>query len=187
MDDFTPRQAAGSLGRIDPGNQQAIAALEKLLVSPGVRVPDIYVVETLERIDPGNQQAVAALVKLLASPGVNGINRWEAAEILGQIGTGNQAKVVKGIKAYLNAFGIFIYDEVYETLWYCAQNMPYRDFYKVWHRDKLQNFAKSVKRHLEFLGEFLTENFVTARCDNEALLQSISRYFDDLNQNMDKL
>jgi HEAT repeat protein/energy-coupling factor transporter ATP-binding protein EcfA2 len=98
--DDTRRQAAESLGRIDPGNEQAIAALEKLLTSSDVRDDTRrQAAESLEQIDPGNEQAIAALVKLLASPDVDDYTRRETEYSLGQIiGSGNEQTIAALVK-----------------------------------------------------------------------------------------
>ncbi|MEH2392898.1 MAG: HEAT repeat domain-containing protein, partial [Nostoc sp.] len=91
VDDSTRRQAADSLGKIDPGNKDAIAALVQLLQSTTVdddtRRQAAY---NLGKIDPGNKDAIAALVQLLQSTTVDHCTRLMAAYSLRKIGTGNK-------------------------------------------------------------------------------------------------
>ncbi|MEH2127653.1 HEAT repeat domain-containing protein [Nostoc sp.] len=116
IDDRTRWLAVGSLGEIDPGNQDAIGAVESLEpywdlkdfpdlpcnqddIAASVQLlqsPDVdddtrrQVADSLGEIDPGNQDAIAALVQLLQSPDVHNSTRRLAAYSLGKIGTGNQ-------------------------------------------------------------------------------------------------
>ncbi|HEY9799048.1 MAG TPA: HEAT repeat domain-containing protein [Leptolyngbyaceae cyanobacterium] len=91
VDNYTRREAASSLGTIDPGNEKAITSLVQLLQSSTVRD---YIREeaasSLGTIDPGNQKAIAALVELLQSSTVDDFTRWQAASSLGTIGAGNE-------------------------------------------------------------------------------------------------
>lgn len=116
---FTCGLAAHSLGQIDPGNEQAIAALVNLLASTDSvqQFRKIYIdeptrhmatkfllpfeiyyenirrlaAECLWQIDPSNEQVIAVLVQLLESTKTN--SPWEAAESLGLIDPGNEKAI----------------------------------------------------------------------------------------------
>ncbi|MEH2388737.1 MAG: HEAT repeat domain-containing protein, partial [Nostoc sp.] len=111
--------AAHSLGQIDPGNEQAIAALVNLLASTDSvqRLRETYTdeptrhmatefllpfyiyyenirrlaAECLWQIDPSNEQVITVLVRLLESTKTN--SPWEAAESLGLIDPGNEKAI----------------------------------------------------------------------------------------------
>jgi HEAT repeat protein len=79
---------AESLGKIDPGNQNAIDALVQLLNSPNLDDDTRrQVAESLGNIGQGNQNAIDALVQLLNSPNLDDYTRREVAESLGNIGS----------------------------------------------------------------------------------------------------
>jgi HEAT repeat protein len=82
---------AASLGKIDPGNQKAIDALEQLLTSSNYIRREVA--ESLGKIDPGNQKAIDALEQLLTSLHLNDFTRREVAESLGEIDRGNQTAI----------------------------------------------------------------------------------------------
>jgi len=91
-DNYIPRQAAESLGKIDPSNQKAINALLLLLGATVNNWTRTQAAESLGKIDPGNQKAIDALVHLLKSTS-DAQTRRQAAETLGKIGTGNQKAI----------------------------------------------------------------------------------------------
>ncbi|WYL97897.2 MAG: HEAT repeat domain-containing protein [Gloeotrichia echinulata IR180] len=130
VDDSTRRRAAYSLEKIGTGNENAIAALVQLLQSQDV---DDYTrrraAYSLGKIDPGNENAIAALVQLLQSQDVDEETRRRAADSLGEILQSNKQRslAVKALKGYLQ------FDDNYNVIWQCAQNMPYPDFYNAWH------------------------------------------------------
>ncbi|MDF0554261.1 HEAT repeat domain-containing protein [Kamptonema sp. UHCC 0994] len=87
-DEYTRRQAAYSLGKIDPGNQEAIAALVNLLETTedeNIRRQTTY---SLGKIGPSNQEEIVNLVNLLANSN-DEFTRRQTAYSLGEIGTGN--------------------------------------------------------------------------------------------------
>ncbi|QLE57224.1 HEAT repeat domain-containing protein [Nostoc sp. TCL26-01] len=90
VDNYTRREVAESLGRIDPGNPDAIAALVQLLQSQDVDNDTRWrVTDSLEKIGTGNPDAIAALVQLLQSQDVDNNTRKWVAYILGTIDPGN--------------------------------------------------------------------------------------------------
>ncbi|BAZ27721.1 hypothetical protein NIES4074_01490 [Cylindrospermum sp. NIES-4074] len=95
--DYTRMLVAESLGKIDPGNPDAIAALENLLTDSTDDFTRMLAAESLGEIEPGNQDAIAALLKLLAHS-TDDMTRMQAAESLGKIGTGNKKAIAALLK-----------------------------------------------------------------------------------------
>ncbi|BDI17787.1 hypothetical protein ANSO36C_35890 [Nostoc cf. commune SO-36] len=121
------------LGTIGTGDEFVIAALVELLQS--TTVDDFtrrLAAESLVKIGTGNEFAIAALVELLQSTTVDDKTHSQAAESLGKIVQDNKDRslVVKGLKDYLQ------FDNNYNLIWKCSQNMAYPDFYQAWHQGK---------------------------------------------------
>jgi hypothetical protein len=94
VENYILKEAAWTLGKIDPGNEIAIAALVQLLQSTTVDDSTRReAAESLGHIDRGNEIAIAALVQLLQSTTVDDSTRREAAESLGHIGKGNEKAI----------------------------------------------------------------------------------------------
>ncbi|NMG18089.1 HEAT repeat domain-containing protein [Brasilonema bromeliae] len=100
LNDYTRIQVASSLGKIAPGNENAIAALVQLLplnslYTTYARYTEIA--KSLGEIGTGNEIAISALVQMLLSTNISDIGDYEAcklaAESLGQIGTGNEIAI----------------------------------------------------------------------------------------------
>ncbi|KST67839.1 HEAT repeat domain-containing protein, partial [Mastigocoleus testarum] len=90
LDNDTRRQAAESLGKIDPDNPQAINALIQLLSNKNLdNDTRRQTAESLRKIDPGNLQAINALIQLLSDQNLDYYTRWQAVESLGKIDTDN--------------------------------------------------------------------------------------------------
>ncbi|MDJ0593297.1 MAG: HEAT repeat domain-containing protein, partial [Pleurocapsa sp. MO_226.B13] len=104
---------------IEPGNQTAIAALEKLLGStqddpwPWTR---IRAAESLVNIGTGNETVIAALVELLDSTEYEDI-LFRAADSLEKIGTGNQTAIAGLVKLLVSTE----YDNPYYTAKHCLK------------------------------------------------------------------
>ncbi|MEB3831809.1 HEAT repeat domain-containing protein, partial [Phormidium sp. CCY1219] len=137
-DEDTRMQAAKSLGKIGQGNPEAVAALINLLVTAEKKATRKQAAKILGKIGQGKPEAVAALVNLLATT-ENKATRKRAAKILGKILTTPQqyAGVVTALKdnlgdeVYQNNFKRF--EECYNLIWNCAENLPYPEFYQAWH------------------------------------------------------
>ncbi len=97
QDESIRRQVAFSLGKIDPGNKQAIDTLAELSQSSQDEFICWQAADSLGKIDPSNQAAVKALVQILESTTDN-FNCWLAADSLGRIDPGNQIAVTKLIQ-----------------------------------------------------------------------------------------
>ncbi|MEH2375884.1 HEAT repeat domain-containing protein, partial [Nostoc sp.] len=94
LNNFTRRQVAYSLGKIDPGNQKAINILVELIGKPrlddGTRWQAAY---SLGKIASGNQKAIDALVELIGNPQLDHDIRRQVVSSLGQIDPGNQKAI----------------------------------------------------------------------------------------------
>ncbi|WP_293352955.1 HEAT repeat domain-containing protein [Microcoleus sp. CAWBG51] len=82
------RSVAECLGKIDPGNPEAIAALIAILSTTNDEFTRRSVAENLGEIDPGNPEAIAALIAILSTTN-DEFTRRRVAENLGEIATGN--------------------------------------------------------------------------------------------------
>ncbi|MGJ5633153.1 HEAT repeat domain-containing protein, partial [Nostoc sp. CALU 1950] len=132
------RQAAESLGEIDPGNQIAIEGLILLIRDPK---DDILMrgqaARSLEKIGFGNQTAIEGLIVLIRNSQVDSLMRKEAAESLGKImGERQMAYVVSILKnclsynTYENDYDLF--SRCYRIIWDYAKKMTYPQFYEAW-------------------------------------------------------
>ena len=129
FDEYTRIVAAEILGKIDPGNEIAIAALVKVIASATDEYTRRRAAEILGKIGLGNEIAIAALVKLIAST-TDEFTRRQAAEILGKILSKSlMPKVVNALKNSRT-------EKAVEILWNCAQNLSYPEFYSAWHKSR---------------------------------------------------
>ncbi|MBP0029710.1 HEAT repeat domain-containing protein [Roseofilum sp. Guam] len=88
----TRRTVAESLGKLDPGNKDAIAALVQMLEETNDEHARCWTAYTLEQIAQGNQEAIAALVQLLKQTECKD-TRYRAAYSLGKIDPGHQEAI----------------------------------------------------------------------------------------------
>ncbi len=79
---------AEGLGKIDPGNPEAIAALIAILLTTTDEFLDMIVANSLGKIARGNPEAIAALIGILSTTNDEDTRR-SVAESLGKIATGN--------------------------------------------------------------------------------------------------
>ncbi|WP_354634592.1 HEAT repeat domain-containing protein [Planktothricoides raciborskii] len=93
----TCREAADSLGEIDPGNKKAIAALVKVIKDTDNDDTRWWAAYCLGNIDPGNKKAIAALVRILETTD-NESTRWQVVDSLGKIGQGNKTAIAALVK-----------------------------------------------------------------------------------------
>ena len=130
--------AAESLGEIDKGNSDAIATLTELIRTSEDESIRQRAAESLGKIDEDNSDAIAALTKLIRASENESI-REQAADTLKEILTETQQMtgVVTALKdclsdeTYENDF--YKFNNSYQVIWHCAQNLPYPTFYHVWH------------------------------------------------------
>ncbi|MBD1901292.1 HEAT repeat domain-containing protein [Trichocoleus sp. DQ-A3] len=88
----TRTRVAESLGKIDPGNEVAIAGLAQILETTEDEATRTGVAESLGEIDPGNEVAIAGLLRILVTTENEDTCRM-AAYSLGKIGTGNEVAI----------------------------------------------------------------------------------------------
>jgi HEAT repeat protein len=136
-DDDTRWGAAETLGKIGTGNQVAIAALVRIVETTKDNHTRWRAAETLGKIDPGNKDAIEDLVRILETT-KDGYTRWRAAETLGKVVQNDQMpSVVSALRHCLtdevNKTNFSLFDNCYEVIWRCAQEMPYPKFYQAWH------------------------------------------------------
>jgi HEAT repeat protein len=129
---------AKSLGKIDPGNKQAINTLIFLLNSTQDKSICLNVAESLGEIDPGNEQAITALISLLdyaqnedtLSIVISSLQRIIKSEY-------NYLMTVSALRKHLNneiyENNFKVYKYCFKTLWECAKNLTYPQFYQAWH------------------------------------------------------
>lgn len=139
------RDAAESLGTIDPSNPEVIAGLVQLIESAEDEYIRRQAAEALGKFGTGNPEAIAALVQLVKSTEnkhtrrqENKFIRRQAAYSLKKILRDEQlAGVVTDLKNSLSDAiyenDIDRFEECYKLIWYCAQTIPYLEFYQVWH------------------------------------------------------
>ncbi|WP_199248988.1 HEAT repeat domain-containing protein [[Phormidium] sp. ETS-05] len=131
-------RAAASLGRIDPGNRDAIDVLLEVLRTTKNEKTRMWAAQSLGEINPGNPEAIDVLVKLIETT-EDEDTRWRSALSLPKILTTTQqyAEVVTALKhnlcseVYHNNFDRFY--QCYKLIWNCAENLPYPEFYQAWH------------------------------------------------------
>jgi HEAT repeat protein len=91
-DENTCRQVAESLGKIDPGNSEAIAVLVQLIESTENKFTLRHAVESLGKVGTGNRTAIAALVQLIKST-QDDLTCSMTADTLWKIDSGNQTAI----------------------------------------------------------------------------------------------
>ncbi|UNU18152.1 NACHT domain-containing protein [Microcoleus vaginatus PCC 9802] len=87
-DENARRSVAECLGKIDPGNPEAITALIAILSTTTDEDTRWRVADILGKIDPGNPEAIAALIAILSTTTDKNC-RQSVAECLGKVATGN--------------------------------------------------------------------------------------------------
>ena len=148
-------QCADSLGKIDPGNCQAVDVLIEILENTKHQytssisiLPDLHkqfenfwnsstALDSLGEIGKGSKNAIQALVKVLEIAKAEYARRRATKSLLKIITNDEHRQVVSLLQPYLNTetyennFDLF--EDCYAVLWNIAQNLPYPDFYRVWH------------------------------------------------------
>jgi len=142
-------QAAEVLGKIDPGNEQAIYILIQLLNNeqnkPGTNGNIIW---KLGDIGKGNLNAVKALTYFFkrSYDVEDSLIKYSHQQNISYIpislckimSAASYQLVIRHLNIYLseesykNDFNRF--KSAYEVVWHCAQSMSYQDFYNAWHR-----------------------------------------------------
>ncbi|MDY7051544.1 HEAT repeat domain-containing protein, partial [Limnospira fusiformis] len=115
-DEYTGRQAAESLGKIDPSNPEAIAALVNLIASTKNESTRRRAVDSLWKIDPGKSEAIAALVNLIASTQDRSI-QLKTATSLREIGQGNSEAITALVKLIATTQDKYVQWRAVDSLW----------------------------------------------------------------------
>jgi hypothetical protein len=104
--------------------------------------PEFYStsVDYLGRIGVGNLDALNVLIEVVHSSDEQN-TRIEAVRSLHRVLRGNLFHIaVIGLKSYLQEPTYVnaqpLYDDCYELIWHCAQNMTYPAFYQAWHQQE---------------------------------------------------
>ncbi|UCJ14053.1 MAG: HEAT repeat domain-containing protein [Phormidium sp. PBR-2020] len=137
-DEKVRKFAAESLWKIDPGNPDVITGLVEIIRTTEDEKVRKFAAESLWKIDPGNPDVIAGLVEVIRTTENKHIRR-QAAESLEKILTTSQqyAGVVSALKDCLSdevrQNNFYRFEECYEVIWNCAENLPYPEFYQAWH------------------------------------------------------
>ena len=130
-------EVGASLANIAHGNQEVIEALLHILKTNKSKNTLIVAAYSLGMINLGNLRAISTLVLALKTSTSEDMYRisYDLKEILT---TPEQCKCV--ITAFKDCFNnevrqsnFDLYANCYKVLWQCAENLPYPEFYQVWH------------------------------------------------------
>ena len=149
-------QCADSLGKIDPENCQAVDVLIEILENTKHQYtssisffPELHkqfenflesstALDSLGEIGKGSKNAIHALVKVLEIAKAEYARKRATKSLLKIITTDEHRQEVVSLlqphlntETYENNFDLF--EDCYAVLWNIAQNLPYPDFYRVWH------------------------------------------------------
>ena len=100
-DEDVRREAALSLGKIDPGNEKAIAALIELIRNSQSQYVRWQVAWSLGEIGQGNEKAIATLIEIIRNTQFEDVRR-QATWSLGQIDPGNPEAIAALIELIRN-------------------------------------------------------------------------------------
>ncbi len=150
QDEYTCELAALGLGEIAKDNQQAINTLIDALIkfSKDTYI-SVAVSSSLEKIAKGNEQAIKTLISCLKNNQDWQVN-WHSACILKKILKSSQYVIaVSSLRTCLvedtHSNNSNLYENCCEVIWYCAQNMPYPEFYQAWHHPPLTLHPEAVE------------------------------------------
>jgi HEAT repeat protein len=145
-DEYTRAVAVENLGQIGTGNETAITALLQVLQNTHDEIIHWQVAENLGKTGTGIETLTAPLFQLMQSS-MNEMIRSNAVFSLAQILQMEQfPRVVTALKDYLTdqvyENDLYFFEYCYETIWYCAQLMPFSDFYHAWHDESFSVLDK---------------------------------------------
>jgi HEAT repeat protein/GTPase SAR1 family protein len=125
--------AAESLGEIGNNNLAAIATLIRLIQSTKDRDTLRRAIESLGKIAKGNRDAIAALMELLQSREDETIRLQTADSLIHLL---QERQMMLAVSTLRDGF---LYKSAtsdlaaYNVMWYCAQRLPYPEFYQAWY------------------------------------------------------
>jgi HEAT repeat protein len=140
--------AMDSLGEMGSNHPAAIATTIRLMQITQDKDTLRRTVKSLGKIAKGNRNAVLALVKLLQSC-TDESHRLEIADSLIQmLSLQHMAAVVKNLRdtRLERAIGSDLAGR--KVLWYCAQHLPYPEFFQAWHRGNSELVASNLRQIL---------------------------------------
>jgi HEAT repeat protein len=142
-DEDTLREAVRSLGLIGKSDPEAIKVLIDLSYNSQNWVIRGIAIQGLSYTNTNPEKVINALIELICTSPDQPIRR-AAAHSLGQIlhryPSGSAVSTLKNtLPAQINNNSHFelyfdLYQNCYDVLLNCAQNMPYPDFYQAWHQ-----------------------------------------------------
>ena len=137
-DNSTKYSVAQSLGKIDPGNENAINALVDLIRNSNNYFTNKYAVLSLGEIAVGNENAINALVDIIRNSNHDDTKSSAAYSLREILKNKHMPKVVAILTSYLSVetynYNPSQFENCYGIIWKCAQNMTYPEFYQAWHQ-----------------------------------------------------
>ncbi|WP_293336684.1 HEAT repeat domain-containing protein [Microcoleus sp. CAWBG58] len=127
------------LGEIATGNPEAIAALIEIFSVTDDAHIRLRVPELLGEIAArGNPEALAALIRIISTTNDEYNTPGTVADILNKIVQNDQMpSVVSALQQFQDdstyETNYALYENSFEIIWNCAQNLPYPTFYQAWH------------------------------------------------------
>ncbi|MEA5523294.1 HEAT repeat domain-containing protein [Limnoraphis robusta] len=118
-----PCEAAETLGQIDPGNPEAIAALVQLIATTQDELTRVWRARSLGKIDPGSPTAIATLIKVIETTQDEDLLGWVAL-ILRYIGVGNPIAIAALVKIIEITEDEFTHQRAAESLGEIGQGNP---------------------------------------------------------------
>jgi len=175
-DENTRREAAESLGKIDKTNPIVINTLVELIQKPQDEDARRQAIKSLGEIGKANPIAIDALAQLIEHS-QNEVTLGEAVEGLKKIlEEPHLTGIVATLKSYLseqtwkNDFKR--YDNSYEIIWHCTENMTYPAFYQAWHpQEAVDNATTPNSQSLNQAD--LPQNLQSAIANDPQLSQTI--------------
>jgi len=137
-DEFIRLRAADSLWEIDESNPDSIVAVTELLHAYGDENRLVKIdTNRLREIDEGNPYPIADLTQFILTCEDKFRQERAAFFLTKMTETQQMTGVVTALKdclsdeTYENDFDR--YNNSYQVIWHCAQNLPYPTFYHAWH------------------------------------------------------
>ena len=140
-DDLNRLSTAYYLGLVDPENSTAINFLVNLVKTTDDIDTFMKGVNSLVKIDPCNETAISFLLEVVNITEDEGTLIDTFNCLWGIKSKKYLPKVVTALKGYLTPQYLEnpapLFEEAYDVIWHCAQNMSYPDFYDAWHSQPL--------------------------------------------------
>ncbi|NER37419.1 MAG: AAA family ATPase [Oscillatoria sp. SIO1A7] len=125
----TRSQAADSLLETYMEDPRAISIMVQWIESAEDELTRCQGAALLAKIDPGNFQPLSILVQLA---------KFAEDEFVGLLAADSLKEIILSINHFVQIVklvrGRVKNEACYEIAWYCAENIPYPDFYRAWHQ-----------------------------------------------------